>query len=189
MFDEEHLIQLIGFFWFWNYIHTFQRHHQSSISSMLKITHHSSQSGNLYAVKLHIHGEPNSRHTAEKGSLNQVKNQNNLLSPNKFRDKLTFLLGDNMVFWLLNFSHICMNMNGNRKRWGKSLKEKENKRKNNRIQRRCYDWQKAFSISRRIRKFFNKQTIIKLIGTMEENFDWQVNRKEELKKLRQFSDK
>lgn len=82
-----------------------------------------------------------------------------------------------------------MNMNGNRKRWGKSLKEKENKRKNNRIQRRCYDWQKAFSISRRIRKFFNKQTIIKLIGTMEENFDWEVNRKEELKKLRQISDK
>lgn len=38
------------------------------------------------------------RKTAEKGSLNQVKNQNNLLSPNKYRDKLTFLLADNMYF-------------------------------------------------------------------------------------------
>lgn len=93
----------------WN---TFWRHHQRLISSMLKIMQYNSQRKIYMQLNYIFMVNPTAnRQTAEKGSLNQVKNQNNLLSPNKFRDKLTFLLGDNMVFWLLNsFSHMCMNM-------------------------------------------------------------------------------
>lgn len=36
--------------------------------------------------------------------------------------------------------------------------------------------------------FLEEQTIIKLIRTMEENFEWEVNRKK-MKKLRQFGEK
>lgn len=44
----------------------------------------------------------------------------------------------------------------------------------------CYDWQEAFSILARI--FLNKETMTKVLGTVEDNFEWEVNRKKEKKK-------